>query len=99
MRRTSPGLCPPPLHVATAEDGHHEVELCEAVLKSSRAKNRMTAGALSIATKRLHRLPPCPWQCKYLGLALMAMLTLITDGQAQTFLTNATPQFAGDRIP
>jgi hypothetical protein len=24
--------------LATAEDGHHEVKLCEAVLKSSRAK-------------------------------------------------------------
>jgi len=27
----------PPLF-ATAEDGHHEVKLCEAVLKSSRSK-------------------------------------------------------------
>jgi hypothetical protein len=24
--------------IVTAEDGHHEVKLCEAVLKSSRAK-------------------------------------------------------------
>ena len=27
-----------PVLFATAEDGHHEVKLCEAVLKSSRAK-------------------------------------------------------------
>ena len=27
-----------PLLFATAEDGHHEVKLCEAVLQSSRAK-------------------------------------------------------------
>lgn len=27
-----------PVLFATAEDGHHEVKLCEAVLRSSRAK-------------------------------------------------------------
>ncbi len=33
-----------PVLFATAEDGHHEVELCEAILKSNRAKSWVKVG-------------------------------------------------------
>jgi predicted dehydrogenase len=35
---TSPAARKTPALFATAEDGHHEVKLCEAILKSSKAK-------------------------------------------------------------